>query len=873
MMAAVFSLVWSSEDESNIQPDSNNTPIEESETLRRASASSAGTASPLFSIERLDLAYLLFVALHNSAVNPVLRTPPETIRALFRLVVQYHMPEVSGHPQADDTLLFHKAMSKVASGLSQVSFSNPYELFQLWDLVVISCRHSTAPSNSGINPSTSNTNTSSLRDASGGNNGPLVLPCLALAHCILEHKWRLGILEYPKTLSRFESYPDRQVVPSNIPGWLDENDNDESSRNNSNSIARYNPPDYTHHLVLENDCHLKEDGWADAVIVSAATLRNTVSHIEPLRIGGTHTQPVPLNPCGRTGLRGRGVLGRWGPNHSACPIITRVESAEDGADNSTDHPTQQRTFVLLALASSITSQSGTSPAISLPSHPRTGGGKVSGAFVQSLLESVTGEDRLTARQNIQTLMTRQQPTDQVIYAGYCDDERNTDHAWREILVVHTHLSQEISATLPLESSHKFDACDAWPQPLSCSVALEWVDVADSRILGLPETHRAWLHQVLALRKGEPFEVVVPEMPLDRIFRISETLTNFPVAVSHRIASVLQHGEPTPGAARGGVCLSELPCVSISCDDAKLDSSLGLLVDVRGELPSDGPRFGVHLDPVEMSGSQVDAVLDQITNMNGSAYAIVCNNDVVVFSNESLPAFDVGDLARARAVIGALHRRRISRIFLVPANREPLQQHSLDHFTSAANKQSAPAILTNLKTLFEKKHDEKPSEIHMPLPPSDAPALLAKTVALGANLKNLFEKKHDDANKPPQPSEQPLMAKATVLGANLKNLFDKKQTEEMSAGTAQSSTSQPTESKANIRFAMKDRMTKASKMFKAETTKLKHKIADLVDGEFGPGSVDPKLKPSAHMTGPRVSAPAYEVSRMRYQTNPPTKKSG
>ena len=32
---------------------------------------------------------------------------------------------------------------------------------------------------------------------------------------------------------------------------------------------------------------------------------------------------VPLNPRGRTGLRGRGLLGKWGPNHAADPIVTR----------------------------------------------------------------------------------------------------------------------------------------------------------------------------------------------------------------------------------------------------------------------------------------------------------------------------------------------------------------------------------------------------------------------------------------------------------------------------------------------------------------------------------------------------------------------
>lgn len=31
----------------------------------------------------------------------------------------------------------------------------------------------------------------------------------------------------------------------------------------------------------------------------------------------------PLNPRGRTGLSGRGRLGRWGPNHAGDAIVTR----------------------------------------------------------------------------------------------------------------------------------------------------------------------------------------------------------------------------------------------------------------------------------------------------------------------------------------------------------------------------------------------------------------------------------------------------------------------------------------------------------------------------------------------------------------------
>jgi len=33
---------------------------------------------------------------------------------------------------------------------------------------------------------------------------------------------------------------------------------------------------------------------------------------------------APLNPAGRTGLRGRGLLGKWGPNYAADPVVTRM---------------------------------------------------------------------------------------------------------------------------------------------------------------------------------------------------------------------------------------------------------------------------------------------------------------------------------------------------------------------------------------------------------------------------------------------------------------------------------------------------------------------------------------------------------------------
>lgn len=36
------------------------------------------------------------------------------------------------------------------------------------------------------------------------------------------------------------------------------------------------------------------------------------------------------NPVGRTGMCGRGLLGRWGPNHAVDPIVSRWKRGKDG---------------------------------------------------------------------------------------------------------------------------------------------------------------------------------------------------------------------------------------------------------------------------------------------------------------------------------------------------------------------------------------------------------------------------------------------------------------------------------------------------------------------------------------------------------------
>lgn len=68
-------------------------------------------------------------------------------------------------------------------------------------------------------------------------------------------------------------------------------------------------------------------------------LVNRKSH----NLGGYQIDPTdgPHNPNGRTGLRGRGLLGRWGPNHAADPIITRWKRDSASGPVIVDEETQK----------------------------------------------------------------------------------------------------------------------------------------------------------------------------------------------------------------------------------------------------------------------------------------------------------------------------------------------------------------------------------------------------------------------------------------------------------------------------------------------------------------------------------------------------
>lgn len=135
----------------------------------------------------------------------------------------------------------------------------------------------------------------------------------------------------------------------------------------------------------------------------------------------------PLNPMGRTGLRGRGMLDKWGPTEAADPVITR------------HHPATGSLEVLLI-------QRGDTGERAFP------GGKVD---EDELPRQAAGREAIEEAgiKNVVLDFSK----GELVYSGYIDDSRNTDNAWMESSAYHLHLTPEQAAVIEIEAGSDADA--------------------------------------------------------------------------------------------------------------------------------------------------------------------------------------------------------------------------------------------------------------------------------------------------------------------------------------------------------------------------------------------------------------------------------
>uniref|UniRef100_A0A452VNK0 Transient receptor potential cation channel subfamily M member 2 n=1 Tax=Ursus maritimus TaxID=29073 RepID=A0A452VNK0_URSMA len=178
-------------------------------------------------------------------------------------------------------------------------------------------------------------------------------------------------------------------------------------------------------------------------------------------------EALPLNPMGRTGLRGRGSLGWFGPNHTLQPVITRWRRNQDGA---ICRKSIKKMLEVLVVKHPL------SESWALP-----GGSREPGEMLPRKLKRVLRREFWSSFQNLLVQGTE-------VYKGYVDDPRNTDNAWIETVAISIHFPDQSDMDLKRLNSH-LHTCDP-------GMSVQW-QVVDKRI-PLYANHKTILQKVAAL---------------------------------------------------------------------------------------------------------------------------------------------------------------------------------------------------------------------------------------------------------------------------------------------------------------------------------------------------------------------------------------
>lgn len=139
----------------------------------------------------------------------------------------------------------------------------------------------------------------------------------------------------------------------------------------------------------------------------------------------------PQNPYGRTGLNGRGLLGRWGPNHAADPIVSRWKRMATTGEI-TIHPISGMKILQICII-----QRQDCGEFALPGGMVDPGENISQTLKREFMEEALNSDNSEESQRIVDSFFS--PKNGVeIFRNYVDDPRNTDQAWMETVAVNFH---------------------------------------------------------------------------------------------------------------------------------------------------------------------------------------------------------------------------------------------------------------------------------------------------------------------------------------------------------------------------------------------------------------------------------------------------
>jgi len=279
---------------------------------------------------------------------------------------------------------------------------------------------------------------------------------------------RIGLKDLRLKLTEVYPFggPKRFQIPDNKTSWEE-------------SWSAYQPPYFTAKRVLENP------DWADKELGDTNlndipkwnSIDGKISRVSYMGTYKLDEEGYPLNPVGRTGIRGRGVLGKWGPNHAADPIVTRWKR------DSTGELQSPKILQFIGIQRRDTGE------WAIPGGMIDAGEDSGSALKREFFEEVfsiedsSKEDAKLLESSLAQLFAN--GTD--IYKGYVDDPRNTDNAWMETHAVNFHAegkTEEILNKIALKAGS--DAKNA-----------AWIDISSK--LALYASHVHFIKSVAELK--------------------------------------------------------------------------------------------------------------------------------------------------------------------------------------------------------------------------------------------------------------------------------------------------------------------------------------------------------------------------------------